>query len=269
MSAALLHGLWVSYEDAKTIHVLTLRSSHTNSAGIIMRHPTSDLSCVEIEGIRATGLERTVFDCCRRYPVRKCLGIADSALRLTNKDSAWLKQTFEGFSRRHNGWHQAVVIASLASPLAENGGESLARATMMMLKFQTPQLQAEKRNPIDGNVYRLDFLWKLPDGREIAGELDGHEKYTNPNMTGGKNIAEVLINERLRESRINALGIPVARFSIKDVRDPERFGRILDTFGVPRIASKQKHDTSRPLNWQTLELDGWLIEFEVIDRRAA
>ena len=268
-SAALVYGLWVPYETIKTIHVLTPRSSHANNTGIIMRHPTSDLGYVEVEGIRVTSLERTVFDCCRRYPVRKCLGIADSALRLTHRDATWLKQVFEGFSRRNEGWRQAAVIASLANPLSENGGESLARATMIMLGFATPLLQVEKNNPIDGDAYRLDFLWRLPDEREIAGELDGHDKYTNQEMTGGKDIAEILINERLRESRINALGIPVARFSIKDVRDPERFARILDAYGVPRVERKQKHETSRPLNWQTLQLDGWFIEYEVIDKRAA
>ena len=82
-------------------------------------------------------------------------------------------------------------------------------------------------------------------------------------------MEDVLLDERLRESRINALGMPVARFSIKDMQDTRRFERILDAFGVPRAGRKPKPDTSRPLNCQALKLDGWLIEYEAIDCRAA
>lgn len=231
-------------------------------------HASTDLEYVEVNGIRVTPLVRTVFDCCRRYPVRKCLGVADSALRLLQQDSSRLKEQFRAFPRQSKGRKQANIIASMANPLSENGGESLARATMIMLGYQTPQLQVEKSDPVDGSTYRLDFLWMLPNGTEIAGELDGHEKYVNPKMTYGKPAEDILIDERLRESRINALGIPVARFSMKDVSNPSRFARILDAFGIPRIERRIKPDTSLPLNWQLLRLDEWLIEYEVIQAAA-
>lgn len=268
MSAALVHGLWVSYEVSEKIHILTPHSGQSRSSGLIVRHPSSNLDFIEVNGIRVTPLIRTAFDCCRSYPVRKCLGVADSALRAMRQDANWLKEAFSAFPHQTKGWKQANVVASMANPLSENGGESLARATMIMLGFQNPQLQVEKSDPVDGSTYRLDFLWTLPDGKEIAGELDGHEKYVNPEMTGGRDMEDVLIDERLRESRINALGIPVARFSIKDVRNPARFARILEAYGIPRTERRAKTDTSRPLNRQVLKLGDWLIEFEVIKAAA-
>lgn len=268
MSAALIHGLWVPYDASDKLHILTPRKTPSKNSPTIERHFSNTLECTEIDGVRVTQLIRTAFDCCRAYPVRKCLGVADSTIRLMQQDSVWLKQQFQTFSRHHKGWKQACVIASLANPLAENGGESLARATMIMLGFQTPQLQVEKENPIDGNIYRLDFCWLLPDGTQVAGELDGREKYTNPEMTGSKTIGDILLEERLRESHINALRIPVARFSIKDVRDPVRLARILDAFGVPRVARKTKPDTSHALNWQLLKLGDWLVELEVVEMAA-
>ena len=271
MSAALVHGLWVSYEESRDIHVLTHRKAPAKNKGGVTWHVSASLEYEEVNDIRVTPFVRTVFDCCRRYPVRKCLGVADSALRLANKDAAWLKEAFEGFSRQTKGWRQAKIVASLANPLAENGGESIARATMIKLGFETPQLQVEVPNVIDGGTYRVDFLWRLADDTVIAGELDGREKYSNPIMTMGRDATDVLADERLRESRINALKIPVARFSMNDVKNEKRFECILDAFGVPRVKrkAKRKVDTSLPLNWQVLKLDGWVIEYEVIDKRAA
>lgn len=269
MSAALVHGLWVPFDATDKLHILTPRKTPSKNSSTIVRHFSDKLDFEEIDGIRVTPLARTAFDCCRSYPVRTCLGVADSALRLLHRDSLWLKRQFQGFSRHHKGWKQASIIASLANPLAENGGESFARATMVMLGFQMPKLQVEIQDPICGNTYRLDFCWDMPDGTRVAGELDGKEKYTNPNMTGGKGLEDVLIDERLRESRINALRIPVARFSIKDVREPARLARILDAYGVPRVARKPKLDTSRALNWQVLKLGEFLIEYEIVNGQVA
>lgn len=261
MSAALLHGLWVSYNDSKQIHVVKPAGhKSTHDASIVFHAMKVDF--VEIGGVRATTLERTVFDCCRLHPVRSSLGVADAALRLTGQSNDWLLTAFQQFSRRSTGWHVARYVAGIANGLSENGGESLARATMIMLGYQVPELQVELPNPIDKSTYRTDFLWNLPDGTRIAGELDGHDKYLLPEMTGGRDAIEVLTDERLRESRINALRIPMMRFSVADVRSPQRFARIMDAFGIPHIKRPQA-TISLPVKTQFLEIDGWEIELLV------
>ena len=168
MSAALVHGLWVSYKDARVIHICGPRS--WNKEGIVCHKMNVD--SIEVDGVRVTTLERTVFDCCRLHPVRASLGVADAALRITENDNEWMHAAFARFSHRNKGWHVADYVASIANGLSKNGGESLARATMIMLGFETPRLQVELRNPIDpDSSYRVDFLWDLPDGTQVAGEL--------------------------------------------------------------------------------------------------
>ena len=237
MSAALVHGLWVSYKDLHSIHVATTRTRKSFSDGPIIWHKTK-VDSVEVDGVRVTTLERTVFDCCRHHPVRSSLGVADSALRMTEHDNSWLQDIFRDFGSHFKGYRVAAYVASIANGLAENGGESLARATMIMLGYQVPELQVELPNLIDSGVYRADFLWTLPDGTQVAGELDGHDKYVLPEMTGGRDAIDVMCDERLRESHINALRIPVLRFSLKDVYSTQRFRRLLDTFGIPKVPKR-------------------------------
>ena len=233
MSAALIHGLWVSYRDSQRIHVAVGRGHYHKDTDIIVRH-VMNVESVEVDGVRVTTLERTVFDCCRLHPVRASLGVADAALRITGHGNDWLRAAFARFSRRSEGWLVADYVAGIANGLSENGGESLARATMIMLGYRVPELQVEVDDPVDGGTYRVDFLWRLDETHSVAGELDGRDKYVLPEMTGGRDAVDVLADERLRESHINALRIPVMRFSLADVRSPKRLAHLMDSFGIPR-----------------------------------
>lgn len=128
-------------------------------------------------------------------------------------------------------------VLSFANPLSENGGESYARAVMIEEGFQVPTLQVELPDPISpSGTYRVDFLWRLPDGSYVAGEFDGLRKYNDPRYRGGRSANEVLIAERERESHLNALGLPVMRFKFADVLDRRRFVRLLEQFGIPRVS---------------------------------
>ena len=263
MSAALVYGLWVSYDDARLIHVVASSGRKAPRTIPIVIH-TMKVEAMEVNGVRVTTLERTVFDCCRFHPVRASLGVADAALRLARAGNAWLRAAFERFGKGNKGWRTASFVASIANGLAENGGESLARATMIMLGYQVPELQVEIENPIESETYRADFHWVLPDGSRVVGELDGHDKYCLPEMTGGRDVVDVLTAERLRESRINALRIPVMRFSLADVRSTRRFTRILDGFGIPRVKKRRPRvgAGARPaLDTQFIVLNGYTVEF--------
>ena len=67
-------------------------------------------------------------------------------------------------------------LCCFANGLSENGGESFARGTMIDLGFMVPELQHEFVAPNSGVKYRCDFLWQLPGGGLIVGELDGYGK---------------------------------------------------------------------------------------------
>jgi hypothetical protein len=238
VSAAVAHGLAVSYRQMGRVHVATSSASHSEGSRCVARHVVDGEGPVVVGGLRVTSLERTVFDCIRSLPFREALAVADSAVARGLATRASL----EGYAEAHPhvwGIRQARRVASLADGRAENGGESIARATMVELGFALPELQAEFRDPVGGNAYRVDFLWSLPGGQQVAGELDGREKYVNPSMTGGRTPVEVLTAERRRESRLTACGVKVLRFSLPEVLDHPYFARLLEAYGIPRRRARR------------------------------
>ncbi|MDO4797467.1 MAG: hypothetical protein Q4A01_05535 [Coriobacteriales bacterium] len=232
-SAAIMHGLYVSYSLLDHVHVLTSRRANSPSNGIIERHKRAHIEWVVIEGVRVTPIARTAFDCLRTYDFRSSLAIADSTLRVLHQTNDQLVSTFGTFSRRFKNWQRAANIAVFADRRSESGGESVARAVMIEQGYLIPNLQVVVENTVDGGVYRADFCWQLGNHNRVLGELDGHEKYTNPLMTKGRDVVEVLTDERLRESRVSIYGDKILRFSYADVMNVRRFRSLLDAYGVP------------------------------------
>ena len=234
LTAALMHGLEVSYRDLNPLHVAVELDCHTKSTRKILRHPMDGEEVVEADGVRTTSLLRTALDCLAELDFRRGLAIADSVLRVGRVSRAelirYIKTRTDVF-----GWEHALDAAAWAEPLAANGGESIARAVMIEQGFMVPKLQVEVPNVIEGHgKYYSDFFWELPDGTQVAGELDGLDKYYDPEMTGGKSVAQVMSDERRRESRLGATGLRVVRFSFAEVEDVDKFSRLLEAYGIPR-----------------------------------
>lgn len=149
-------------------------------------------------------------------------------------------------------------LCCFANGLSENGGESFARGTMIDLGFMVPELQHEFVAPNSGVKYRCDFLWQLPGGGLIVGELDGYGKY----FVDSTNAAHVNIdfnssadNQMLRNSYSQAAvnrnidrqaeresvlfrecGVSkIVRFNFADVIGVKNIERKLVDAGVPRI----------------------------------
>lgn len=235
-SAALAYGLPVTYAFLDPLEVVGSRSGKRLCDGHVRsRHvPDEEADGVYHDGLWVTAPLRTVLDCGRTLPFCDAVAIADAALAggLFTKEAllAYLDERRRGVG----GVGRARDVARFADPRAGSGGESIARAAMWELGFAKPELQVPFDDPLDHAVYYVDFLWRLPDGRAIAGELDGGEKYVNQDMTGGASVAEVMRRERRRESRITASCDAVVRFSPADVADAERFNRLLEAFDVPK-----------------------------------
>lgn len=81
---------------------------------------------------------------------------------------------------------------------------------------------------------RKDLKRRLNEGTLIAGELDGAQKYTDPQMAGKGGIVDAMRRERIRESRLTACCDAVVRFSMKTVGSAYEFNRLLSSFGVPK-----------------------------------
>lgn len=236
-SAAIMHGLQVPYALLDKVHVI---STGSNSAGgCIARHAwrIEEGATTSILGTRVTNLRKTLVDCLCLSTFSQGLAIVDSVLHwgLADKEEVvgWLKED----GRRRRGVCQARKTVSYADGRSENGGESVARATMIELGFEVPELQVEIIDPMEpGNPKRGDFGWQLYDGRWIVGELDGLEKYRGKSGTAEAvdNALRVMALERRREAHINLTNATVIRFSMDEVRDVAYFERLLTNARVPR-----------------------------------
>ena len=88
-------------------------------------------------------------------------------------------------------------------------------------------------SPLDGREIRGDFCWERDDGSLVVGELDGRRKYTDPAMTNGAEISEVIMREKDRESELNMLQIPVVRYQMEHVRKREPLRQRLEASRIP------------------------------------
>ena len=233
-SAAAVHGLFVDQRTLGMVHVASLYQRRS----AFIEHRIYRAGEFETRGgLRVTPFDATMLACMRESGFPEALAIADSGLSLSGLSNAEALERFAWKWRGCKGVGGALRVLSFANPLSENGGESYARAVMIEEGFQVPTLQVELPDPISpSGTYRVDFLWRLPDGSYVAGEFDGLRKYNDPRYRGGRSANEVLIAERERESHLNALGLPVMRFKFADVLDRRRFVRLLEQFGIPRVS---------------------------------
>ncbi|MEE8704438.1 MAG: hypothetical protein SOH58_05460 [Olsenella sp.] len=244
VSAAIVHGLSVSFHLLGQVHIAVPRSRHGRSTRVVARHAIGKVPVVRVDGIRVTSLPRTVVDCLRHTSFAEGLVIADSSLQATRMSTGPFCELLGRVGRGLRGIRHALSTISWADARSESGGESLARALMVELGYQVPELQPCVSSALgDGHVYRPDFTWRLPTGT-VYGEFDGRAKYVDPAMTRGRNALDVLADERIRESRLAASG-RVMRLSYADLR-PERLARVLDAFGIPRERPRALLDLRPP-----------------------
>ena len=207
LTAATAHGL----EHAWGLHNGRLSVAVSASYyGKESRQPLDHVYMRTVEAVSASGLQvttvpRTLVDCGLRYPFEYALALFDSALRnrcVTRDD---VLAVCDGLVV-----DCGVVLRLLryADARSENGGESLVRGIVITHGFVVPELQVSLVDPANPNVvYRVDFLWRLHDGRQIALEYDGMAKYADAEMTGGRTVRQTVHAEREREAALRRAGI--------------------------------------------------------------
>lgn len=241
-TAAVAHGLEVPNSCQGAIYLATSRKAHLSPTKGFRSIVVSNDEPVSVGGVRATTLERTVYDSVRTTGFRAGLAIADSALRLCGLQAPELDSRISAACGHRGDINRVRAVVALADGRSENGGESIARATMLELGFRVPDLQREYPNPDkDGGSYRVDYVWDLPTG-SLLGELDGNGKYLDPSMNGGMRVEDVIAREHHRQSHLLAHDgvVSMVRFSFADVRNPSRFASLLENAGVPRTREMDK-----------------------------
>lgn len=240
VSAALVYGFDVPHDVLTQVHVASKRSQNPGKDRRIRTHVCRGSKSYLRAGVRVVGVQEALFGCMRDAPFDCAVAIVDSALRkgLRAKDMA---SYLESECAHRKGIACARKVLAFADGRSENGGESRARVAMVRLGFAAPDLQVSLPDPMDAaRTYRCDFLWILPSGEWIIGELDGSGKYQNEELLGEKTTLDALTDERRRESRLTLYRTPIMRFTFDDVRHPERLEQLMEKFGVPRDETQRE-----------------------------
>ena len=238
-SAAVIHGLQVPNNVLGSVHYCANGTSHRGSPLIRHHLRLAPQDIVLNAGVRVTSLRKTLVDCLCTSDFRVGLAITDSAIHWELAGKREIECWIEKDGKGRRGIRQARETVAWADGRSENGGESIARATMIKLGFVAPYLQVEVFDPMEpDNPKRGDFGWRLEDGSWVIGELDGLGKYRKGGVDGTRNGLDAAIRalaaERRRESHLCLSGSKIVRFSMRDVLDTTHFERLLTAAGVPR-----------------------------------
>ena len=240
VSAALAHGVDVSWGLLRKTHVVAPRKSWSARSDGIAWHAVDCLECEVVvrSGVRVTSLQRTTLDCLRWLSFSEGMVIADFAVARFPGGKDAMASYFESRKGRCRGIDHALETLSRSDGRAESGGESIARAVMIEQGFMVPELQTWVPDPLHpGKWFRVDFVWLRTDGRVIVGECDGRKKLFDPKMTQGKTPEEVLMDQRKREGLLTAYDVSVMRFTYEEAAGVTELVRKLELYGVPRADS--------------------------------
>ncbi|WP_342590058.1 hypothetical protein [Bifidobacterium colobi] len=187
----------------------------------------------QCNGIFVTSPARTLIDCAT-LPFERAIAIYDSALRAKHVS----KTDIDTLRLQTRCDEQAVKRLLLhANPLRENGGGSWVYARIIRLGYAEPLFQVEFENPDNASLpYRVDFCWKLADGRIIVAEYDGMAKYADTSNPNRANMQAKLEYERQRERRIKAQGVTtIVHLFFEQVANLNQLDAKLADAGVPKI----------------------------------
>ncbi len=228
VSAAAMYGLSVSYAYLANVHAIT--RSGCKRLDVVTKHRMSR-GVREKNGIRLTTPEDTVLDCAAMMPFPDALAVADSAIafRITCEKHLRNAATHRAGYR---GIRAGRRVVSHVDGRSESGGESIVRGILIELGYEIVDLQSPVAS-IDGakGPLRVDILMRAKDGAFVDLEVDGGEKYTNPEMNGGS-MLRALMNERQREAGITARGLKVMRITVAQARNRELLKARLAVYGV-------------------------------------
>ena len=192
-----------------------------------IRHP--NMRAEIIDGIPVTPLVCTASDCVLTMEPCAAITALDGCFKTGLSTRELLRECAA------NGTDAVVTLLPHVNPASGNGGEAYAHAVMTArYGFRKPQQQVPLTDPQTGHIYRADYYWVCDDGTVIVAELDGAQKYIDPQMTGSRSVHAVVADEREREKALERAGVHrTVRFTFDDVIHSERLHAKLHSAGVP------------------------------------
>jgi hypothetical protein len=209
VSAAVLYGAPLIGPMPNLVHVLATTAAGTRTEHGYRKHATEHMEHgLEVRGeLRMTSLPRMLAEVASDSAFVTAVGVLDWAFAQKAVGPDDVLDALDGFGIRR-GRRRAERAIAFADARSGSPGESLSRVRMREAGLPAPELQvpfADHR----GRIGVVDFWW--PD-YELIGEFDGVSKYVREEFTGGRDAADIVIAEKLREDRLRALGPAVARW---------------------------------------------------------
>jgi hypothetical protein len=165
------------------------------------------LGCVIQSRSSPIDLARTVVEVAADCAFTTAVGIADWALSQESITKDSLRQMLDALAITR-GRSKAIKVIDFADGRSGSPGESLSRVRMHEAGFPSPVLQ-QRFDDADGLAGIVDFWW--PD-HDLIGEFDGVSKYVREEIARGKDIAQIVLDEKWREDRLRACGPRVTRW---------------------------------------------------------
>lgn len=218
ISAAVLHGLRIWGVRLDRVHVTRRRRTGGRCGALVHVHTAAldPAEIVAIGGLPVTSLARTVADLARMLPFEQAVVFGDSAMFHRRPDRVDRSEVLEVLDHepRRPGSRAARRMLDFSSALSESVGESRSRVAIAAAGLPPPVLQWEVHAAATGAfVGRVDMGW--PKQRTV-GEFDGLVKYGRT-LRPGQDIAEVLVEEKLREDKLRDEDLGVVRWIWRDL----------------------------------------------------
>jgi len=230
ISAAVLNGAPVIGPMPSLIHTLCTVAAGTRTEHGIRKHASSQLSIgIERRGqLVLTDMTRTVVEVAADCSFLTAIGVADWALAQgrTSKDQLRAMVDRLGLTQ---GRRKIQRVIDFCDGRSGSPGESLSRVRMHEGGFPPPVLQ-QRFDDSDGLAGIVDFWW--PD-HQLIGEFVGVAKYVREEITKGRDITQIVLDEKWREDRLRALGPRVTRWDWKVAWPPYGLYAHLLKAGLP------------------------------------
>ncbi|BDZ49137.1 hypothetical protein GCM10025867_13780 [Frondihabitans sucicola] len=193
--------------------------SSTRSGSLVRWHssPLSVGEVVRYHGVAVTTPTRTSVDLALTLPFSSAVALVDGALQRGATDRARLGEALNRRCEARNAPSAGRALA-FADARAESAGESMSRVSIAESRIDVPDLQKEFRDG-EGLIGFVDFWWPRWG---VVGEFDGDKKYLRPEFRGGRSTERVLLDEKRRADRIQALPQVrrLVRWGWREARDP-------------------------------------------------
>ena len=233
-TAALLYGIGSAYSLLNAVQMLLPRSTRRDTYEFVEYRRWRPGEVWRLGPFTLTDPYRTVVDIARTSAFRYALGYVDGLAREYDVDREELRAYAQANCRGLHGISRAFGVFEYMDGRSDNGGESEARAAMILAGVAAPELQVEIARPGSAGYYLADYGWQMPDGSWMLAELHGLGKFEDETQKDLEHAAAKTYRAALlRDANLRAMGHNVIHFKLSDTYDVEEFGAMMRGCGIP------------------------------------